>query len=291
MEICEIQNLSTRDGTSHDLSNQTTIQAVERTADKRMKTNLLAWISVGILSPFISGQAQSTSVSEGKQIVQKWIEARKLISQEKADWIEDKSILDESVRVFQKQTQDIAAEISNAQESSSKTQGEYDKLLAENEDIISATEMVLMRVKQYEQKIRKLVQKLPATLQERLAPLTNRLPEDSDKSTAPVTVRMQVAVGILSEIEKFQNAITLVNELRTLEGGEEIEVQTLYLGLGQAFYSDQEGKYAGRGIPGPDGWNWKEQQGLGKLVRMVIDQYQEKATASFLGLPVEIQNK
>lgn len=266
-------------------------QSAQQMADKHMKTNLLAWISVGIMSPFISGQAQSTSVSEGKQIVQKWIEARKLISQEQADWIEDKAILEESVRVFQKQSQDISSEISNAQESSSKTQGEYDKLLAENEDIISATEMVLMKVKHYEQKIRTVVQKLPATLQDRLAPLTNRLPEDSDKSNVPVTVRMQVTVGILSEIEKFQNAITLVNELRTLPGGEEMEVQTLYIGLGQAFYSDQEGKYAGQGIPGPDGWIWKEQQGLGKFIRLVIEQYEEKATASFVGLPVQIQNK
>ena len=46
------------------------------------------------------GQDESLSVGEGKQIIKKWIETQKLISQEKADWIEDRVVLQESVRVF-----------------------------------------------------------------------------------------------------------------------------------------------------------------------------------------------
>lgn len=231
------------------------------------------------------------SVEEGKQVVQKWIEARKLISREKADWIEDKAILEESVRVFTQQSENITGEIEAAREATARTQNEYDELRAENNDIITAMETVLARVRGYEERLGGMIASLPPYLQDRLKPLTNKLPENSEESTVPVTVRMQLVVAILSEIEKFQNAITVVNELRKVSSGDELEVRTLYIGLGQAYYADQNGEFAGRGVPGLDGWEWQDQPGLGATVNLVIDQYEEKASASFTDLPVTIRNK
>ncbi len=234
------------------------------------------------------GQDESLSVGEGKQIIKKWIETQKLISQEKADWTEDRVVLQESVRVFKQESEKISKEIDEAKESTDKTQTEYDKLFAENEDIIQANEKVAELVKIYEIQTSKLIPKLPSYLQEKIEPLTNRLPKDSNKSKAPITNRMQVVVAVISEIEKFQNSINLVNELRKVNSGEEIEVKTLYLGLGQAFYADQSGQFAGVGIPGESGWEWKDQPGLGQSVLRAIDQYEEKIAASFTSLPVVI---
>lgn len=248
--------------------------------------------SLMLLTLFLSyrGDAQS-SVAEGKQVVQKWIEARKLISQEKADWIEDKAILEESVRVFTQQSGEITKEIDAAVEATSRTQNEYDDLKKENEDIITATETILAKVKGFEARLNKEIKSLPLYLQERLKPLTVKLPENSEESTLPVTARMQLVVAIIGEIEKFQNAITVASELRKVASGEELEVRTIYIGLAQAFYADQDGIYAGRGIPGADGWQWEDQTGLGDTINLVIDQYEEKATASFTELPVIIKNK
>lgn len=235
------------------------------------------------------GQGEKISVGDGKLVIKKWIEARKLISKEKSDWIEDKIMLQESIRVFKQESEKIGKEIDEAKDSTKKTQTEYDKLLAENEDIIQANEKVIEQIKSYEAQISKLIPNLPTYLQDKIETLTNKLPEDSEKSKAPVTNRMQVIVAIISEIEKFQNSINLVNELRKIPSGEQLEVRTLYIGLGQAYYSDQEGNYAGVGVPGASGWEWKDQPGLGPTVLKAIDQYEEKAAASFTSLPVQIK--
>ncbi len=247
---------------------------------------------------FVSGffsavgvSAQPPSVEDSRDSVQKWIQARKLISKENSDWIEDKAILEESVRVFEKESQSIEEDIEAARKESGQTRGEYQKLKAENLDIVNAMEKVESMVIAYEQQVRDLISRLPLALQDRLTPLTNRLPGSSEKSGVPVTARMQLLVGILGEIEKFQNSITVVNEIREVGEGESVEVETIYLGLAQAFYTDQEGIHAGRGVPGPDGWVWENQQGLGSTIRRVIDQYQEKATASFVPLPLSIRNQ
>lgn len=270
---------------------QTNMETVEKFI-VMMKTTILVVLACMVVAPqAVMGQGDSSSIGVGKDVVRKWIEARKLISREKADWAEDKVMINESIRVFKSQSESVSTDIEKAEESTARTQTEYDKLKTENEDIISANDKLTELVKDYEKRMVSLVKRLPSTLQERISSLTNKLPEDSEKSKAPITNRMQVVVAILGELEKFQNAITVVNELRKVSSGEELEVQTLYLGLGQAYFVDQSATYAGVGIPGESGWEWKDQPGLGKIIRNVIEQYEESATASFSLLPVEITNK
>lgn len=255
-----------------------------------MRKGIILILGTVFLLGVVQGQ-EEVSVESGKEVVKKWIEARKLISREKADWTEDKVMLNESLRVFKQESEKITTEIDKANEDASKTQGEYDTLLTENKDIISANEKVTEMVKLYEKRLAVLIPKLPSALQDKMVPLTNKLPKDPENSKAQVTARMQIIVAILGEIEKFQNAISVVSELRKVASGEEKEVQTLYLGLGQGYYVDKSGAYAGVGLPGPQGWEWKEQPGLGPIIRKVIDQYEQKATASFSLLPVTISQK
>jgi hypothetical protein len=115
-----------------------------------------------------------------------------------------------------------------------------------------------------------------------------RLPEDpSDTRTSPVE-RLQTIVGILNEVEKFGSVISVESELQKTSDGKEIEVKTLYVGLGQAYFVDKTGDFAGVGVAKLSGWEWSEASELGKAIQHAIEVYEGSQPPSFDGLPMTV---
>ena len=100
---------------------------------------------------------------------------------------------------------------------------------------------------------------------------------------------MQNVVAMLNEADRFNSAITLAIEVRKDADGKDRQVQVLYLGLGQAYYADQGGTFAGTGVSAPEGWDWTANAALGKAIRKVIDIYENERGAEFVPVPVNIQ--
>ncbi|MDP7292202.1 MAG: DUF3450 family protein, partial [Verrucomicrobiota bacterium] len=101
--------------------------------------------------------------------------------------------------------------------------------------------------------------------------------------------RMQNVVAMLNEADRFNSAITLAIEVRKDADGKDRQVQALYLGLGQAYYADQGGTFAGTGWGGAEGWDWTVNAALGPAIRKVIDIYENERGAEFVPVPVNIQ--
>jgi len=72
-------------------------------------------------------------------------------------------------------------------------------------------------------------------------------------------------------------------------GGKDRQVQVLYLGVGQAYYADQGGTFAGTGVAGAEGGGWAVNAELGPTIRKVIDIYENERSAEFVPVPVNIQ--
>jgi hypothetical protein len=119
--------------------------------------------------------------------------------------------------------------------------------------------------------------------------LLKRIPSDSAAAKAGPVERMQNVVGILSEVDKFNGAISVVSEIRRNPAGAEVQVETLYIGLGHAFFVDKTGDYAGVGVPAADGWQWTPRSELAGRIQKTIAIYNNSLPAAFVSLPVAIQ--
>jgi hypothetical protein len=122
-----------------------------------------------------------------------------------------------------------------------------------------------------------------------LAPLLARLPADSANTKLADTERVQGLVGILNELDKFQNAVNLFSERRKKPNGEEVAVETVYIGLGAAYFVNDANDFAGLGAPGERGWEWTVQPELAPAVREAIRIYRNERTARFVALPAIIR--
>jgi hypothetical protein len=101
--------------------------------------------------------------------------------------------------------------------------------------------------------------------------------------------RIQVIVGILNELDKFNNAVNVFSEKRKNPKGEEVSVQTLYVGLGAAYFVNDTADFAGVGSPGANGWEWTVRPELASAVQEAVKMYRNERTAHFVPLPVTIR--
>ncbi len=66
-------------------------------------------------------------------------------------------------------------------------------------------------------------------------------------------------------------------------------METVYVGLGAAYFVNQAGDFAGIGLPGTRGWDWKSAPELAGPVKEVLKIYRNARPAKFISLPREIR--
>jgi hypothetical protein len=233
--------------------------------------------------------AAESRVGEARGALEKWVETRQLVSRTKGDWLTDKETLEQTVRLFERELNSVEEQMSKL--STNSTQVEKERAAAEalqkssNESLDRAREFATG----FEGHVTKVIPQLPAPLQEILKPLLARMPADPAKTRMTVAERIQVIVGILNELDKFNNAVMVFSEKRKNQKGEEIAVETVYVGLGAAYFVNDSDNFAGAGLPGAAGWEWTTKPELASSVRQVIKIYRNEHPAKFVALPAVIR--
>lgn len=249
------------------------------------------WIRTGII---IVGTATAAFGADGsleaaRTTLEQWVETRQLIGKTKTDWQSDRELLGQTLELFKRELQTIREERSKL--STNSIQGEKER--AEAEASLQAANESLAAIAQFaagfETQLVPFVSRLPVPLQDIIRPFLNRLPSNSATSRITVPERLQAIVGILNEIDKFNNAVTIFNERRKNAKGEEVSVDTVYVGLGAAYYVNSTGDLAGTGQPGTNGWEWNIKPELAAPIREVIRIYRNERSTRFVSLPVTIR--
>ena len=97
-----------------------------------------------------------------------------------------------------------------------------------------------------------------------------------------------MVVGILGELDKFNNAVAIFSEKRKNSQGEEVAVETIYVGLGAAYFVNDANNFSGVGTPGAAGWEWTAKPEIAASVRDVIRVYRNEHPANFVALPATV---
>ena len=232
--------------------------------------------------------AETDKLSEARSSLEKWVETRQLISKTRADWQTDKETIEQTTRMLERELKGIEEQFSKL--STNNAQAEKER--AEAEALLKASTDTLTPAQQFatefEGKVRKLLPRLPVPLQDTLKPLLARLPADAANTKMKPTERVQVLVGVLNEMDKFNTAVNVFSEKRKNQGGAEVSVETVYVGLGAAYFVNDAGDFAGVGAPGKEGWDWAVKPELAPHVREVIRIYRNERPARFVSLPVTL---
>lgn len=256
------------------------------------------WVALACLSaaaitaPAARAAEPAPGVEDFRARVQKWVETRQLLSQEKSAWEAEKETLSATRDLLEQQKKALEDEIAQLEESGGSAEGERRDLLLERGEYQRVGATLEGQIRGLEEAVLALVPRLPAPLQEKLEPLLVQIPDDPAKRKSPIGQRLVNVLGILSQAEKFNSTATLVGETRALgdAGGEKVQVRTLYWGLGQAFYVDAQGRSAGVGRPGAEGWEFADDPGIAKDAKLLLDVFEGNVDViEFVALPAEIR--
>jgi len=83
--------------------------------------------------------------------------------------------------------------------------------------------------------------------------------------------------------------VNVFNEKRKNPKGDEVAVQTVYIGLGAAYFVNEAGDFAGTGAPGANGWEWNIKNEIAPSVHEVVKIYRNEKAARFVTLPVAVR--
>ncbi len=251
---------------------------------------ILLQSSLLLMSALIAnGSAEEIAITQKK--IDKWIETRQIISEERASWLGDKAILETSEGILSDELAALNRAVELLSENSTIADVERENLQEEREEIERSNEMLAVKVRNLEIAVQELSARFPSPLLVKVTPLLQNIPEDVSRTKRTLGQRLLTVLGVLSQAEKFNGTLTLQTNARDVSGtGVQERVTTLYWGLAFAVYVDDAGKFAGMGLPGPAGWEWSTRNESASDVRRFIATYSgEIDELDFVNIPVEIR--
>lgn len=228
-------------------------------------------------------------IKETRNLVEKWVESRQLSSQLKADWQVEKEVLEQSISAFEGELSSLDAQMEKVDTGKTQVSSEFETVNQEKDALTAYSGRLKEEVARLEVRLNKLADQLPIGVKERISPLLDRIPENPAETKLSVSTRMQNVLGVINEVDKFNGGVTVVSELRKNTEGADVQVQVLYVGLAQAYFSDPTGAFAGTGKPGANGWDWSIQPELGEKILNAINIYLGSQPAAFVNLPFQLK--
>ncbi|HMO63999.1 MAG TPA: DUF3450 family protein [Verrucomicrobiota bacterium] len=244
------------------------------------------------LAALVAGAAElspEARLTETRTLIEQWGQARQLADRTRTDWSSDRALLEQSKVLFERELQ--AEEERMSRIGTNVVQAGRERVETEQE--LAAANAALERlgglVAEFEGRVRALAPLLPDPLRPELQPFLNRLPAEGAATRLSVPERLQTVVGFLNELDKFNGTVVVADEKRPDAAGQLASVEVIYLGLGQAYFVDATGRFAGFGQPGPEGWKWTARPEIGPAVRDAVAMYRNAKPAAFVTLPAAIR--
>lgn len=248
------------------------------------------WALVFAAAPMIHAPILSARVidlEETTSTLREWVETERILSRERADWEIERATLVDLIEVYKDELEQLTEAIERTEEDTTLVDARRAELAERLDDLREVQTVMRDQIKAEEARVRELVRYFPRPLRQELQPLINRIPRPGRDVEMGLSQRMQNIVGILTQADNFNRAVTIETELRETEAGS-IAVTTMYFGLGIAYFIDGSGQHSGYGVPAADGWEWTNQPEHSQIVQQLFDVYRRNILATYISTPIEV---
>ena len=236
-----------------------------------------------------AAESDFSPLTQTRSTLEQWVQTRQLISKTRSDWQSDKESIEQTIALYERELKSVEEQMSKVSTNNTQVTKEMTEATVLQKLSNETLEVSRTFAADFEARVKKLVPQLPSPLQDILKPLLARLPADPANTKMLAAERVQVLVGVLSELDKFNNAVNLFNEKRKNPKGDEVAVQTIYVGLGAAYFVNEAGDFAGGGSSGNNGWEWSVKPEIASAVQEVVKIYRNERTARFVTLPATVR--
>lgn len=227
-------------------------------------------------------------ISNTRTAMEEWVETERAISRERRDWVLGRELLNDRIALIEREIEGFEKSISDAGESIAEADKKRLELVAKNDGLKAASDVLDGIAAEFEEAMRGLLSRLPDPIRDRVKPLSQRLPKEGEEVETDLSERFMNMVGILNEIDKFNQQITLTSEVRELDDGTAAEVAAMYVGLGQAYFATNNGRSGGVGRASESAWVWESADAAALDIKEAIAVLKNETPAKFVRLPIVV---
>jgi hypothetical protein len=246
-------------------------------------------ISLSILSLSVISLSQSSfetplpAASATQAALKEWVQTRQLISRESAAWQEQQKTLEFLNEIRQLEIKNLEDFIQSAGDRVNEIDKQRAAYVDEEAELKAWRRELSGRITKLEDKLRPHIPFFPPPLRAKIQEAVIRFEED--QADRPLQHRARDVLLIMQAYQDFQKVITMDADIRLIDGKKR-EIEILYLGLTQAWFVDPSDRYAGYGLPTPEGWDWIEETSLAPSVRQAISILSREEAPAFISLPI-----
>lgn len=223
-----------------------------------------------------------------KDALGKWMETQRIISQEQTNGKAAKLALQGRIALVQSELDEFSGKVAKSSEDIAKEDTRRVNLQKDLESAKAAPLVLQDAIAMLEAEVMKLKPVLPAPVLEKTKQLYDRMPTDPKTTKVSLAERYQNILGILNEADKANNELMLTSEVRELPDTKPTEVETLYVGLAQAYFVNAERSLAGHGRPVNGVWVWQRDDKLAAEVAAILGVMAAKGKPKFVQLPAHL---
>lgn len=243
-------------------------------------------ISGLLLCGAVSLGAESPSLTTLEELVEQWVGLRTQISTEKQAWERQAEQWRRESDLLREEERLLDAQIERTSQFEAEEESRTSGLLARKQDLHKALAGVDAIVDRATTKLSQLLPFVPAALQSSDLKRASRelsLPSPSKSSAR----RLQLLVGVMSEVELLQNRNHVVRELIDPGAGERREMDVVYLGLARGYAVSHDNMSTAAGIPTESGWRWSTiDPSAGSAIRALVRILNEEQPPAIVTVPM-----
>jgi hypothetical protein len=226
--------------------------------------------------------------------VREWIETMREIQKEEDSWEKDREVLQGYKEGLQQEIEDLKEQIARAKtERDSAGKEDLDKV-ARSEAYAKAKDALASELREIEQGVVSRLPLMPAALtsEPKVAQMIDEVKKDSslngEAARQGIAKRLNNVLNLLSEVEKFQQAVHLRDELHQAPDGRKYNMKVVYFGIAAAYAVNEAGDFALVGTPGETGWTFAERNDLATRIQELVGVTTGDIDAKFIPLPIDL---
>ncbi|MFM2297979.1 MAG: hypothetical protein RL117_1686 [Verrucomicrobiota bacterium] len=232
------------------------------------------------------------TLEQSKENLKLWLETAQKRQSEENAWKSDQEILSNYKEGLLAEKATYQKQIEEAKQRASAASQESTNKINQRDQFIAAEKALSEHLKTMETEFVKQIPTLPAPLLKMpkmatgIETLKKNLSAPNEAENADVGKRTSNLTEMIAEIEKFQQNVTVTNELHKNSSGQEFNMQVVYMGLAIAYAVNDDASFALVGRPSESGWKFSEKNEIAADVKKLILTATTEKDVSLTILPV-----
>jgi len=245
----------------------------------------LRHFTASMLALAISGTAlaQDDPTGEIERLTLQWTALERQRNLLESNWRDEQPVLEQQLGLIERERQELSDFLEQTETAQDEVEDRRRDLLAQQSALEQQQALLERELEATLIQVQSLYRRLPPPL---VVAWDERLPELRAEFLT-TSERLQVLLEMLADLDDFDRRLSIVEEVMTLQDGQEHLVSQVYLGLAHGWYLSASGSYAGAGRPGANGWQWQssdESETIGRVIAIL----ERRRNAEFVAMSIEL---